>query len=150
MVLVLFDGDCHFCNFWVRFILPRDRRKVFKFAPLTMVPEVPQNSIMVVTEGLIFQKSEAVFKIAENLGIPSWLTDFLRKIPRPLRDLGYDFIADRRYLISRIMNVQSGANCPIPTPMERQRFVYKPQEVRALVNFSSLQGNGFTAPLSNN
>lgn len=138
MVLVLFDGDCHFCNFWVRFILPRDRRKVFKFAPLSLVPELPQNSIVVATEGELFQKSEAVFRIIENLGVPSWLTDLFRKIPKPVRDFVYDFIADRRYLISRVMNSQSGANCPIPTPLERQRFVYSGPELKALVDFRSL------------
>lgn len=81
----------------------------------------------------MFQRSEAVFKIAENLGIPSWITDFLRKIPRPFRDLVYDLIADRRYLISRVMNSQSGANCPVPTPLERQKFIYKGQALRELI-----------------
>ena len=32
--LVLFDGVCGLCNRWVDFVLRRDRKGVFKFAPL--------------------------------------------------------------------------------------------------------------------
>lgn len=129
MVLVLFDGDCHFCNFWVRFLMPRDHRRQFRFAPLALVPELSQDSIVVVADGKMFHRSEAVFKIIETLGWPLWITDLFRKIPRPLRDGLYDFIANRRYFISKIMNSPSGAHCSIPTPLERQRFFYNRGEI---------------------
>ena len=32
--LVLYDGVCTLCNGFVRFLLPRDRRDPFRFAPL--------------------------------------------------------------------------------------------------------------------
>ena len=32
--LILFDGVCNFCNYWVNFIIDRDKQNVFKFAAL--------------------------------------------------------------------------------------------------------------------
>ncbi len=132
-MLVLFDGDCHFCNFWVRFLMTRDRFRVFRFAPLALVPELPQDSIVVVNDGQFFHRSNAVFKIMEALGVPRWFVDLLRKIPRPLRDGIYDFIANRRYWISKIINSQNSDTCPMPTPLERQKFIYNSQDLRRLL-----------------
>jgi len=32
--IILFDGICNLCNFWVNFIINRDKRNYFLFAPL--------------------------------------------------------------------------------------------------------------------
>jgi predicted DCC family thiol-disulfide oxidoreductase YuxK len=128
-MLVLFDGDCHFCNYWVRFILSRDQFRSFKFAPLALAPELPQDSLVVVQNGEYYYRSEAVFRILEGLGTPKWFTELLRKLPRPLRDAVYNFIADRRYFISKIVNLQSGSVCPLPSPWERQKFIYHKKDL---------------------
>ena len=32
--VILFDGVCNFCNYWVNFILDRDKKNIFRFAAL--------------------------------------------------------------------------------------------------------------------
>ena len=32
--VILFDGVCNFCSFWVRFVIRRDPKGLFRFAPL--------------------------------------------------------------------------------------------------------------------
>jgi len=32
--IILFDGVCNFCNFWVNFIIDRDKKNQFRFAAL--------------------------------------------------------------------------------------------------------------------
>jgi predicted DCC family thiol-disulfide oxidoreductase YuxK len=32
--IILFDGACNFCSFWVKFVVKRDRKDVFRFASL--------------------------------------------------------------------------------------------------------------------
>lgn len=136
MCIVLYDGDCHFCNFWVRFILARDRKKIFQFAPLSLKPDWPQTSIILVESGKTYRKSEAVFRVFQHLGWPEWLISGLQQIPLPIRDLVYDFIANRRYWISKVINWSSGEACPLPTPVERQRFIFQlknlPLELRKI------------------
>ena len=34
LAIVFYDGDCGLCNRFVLFLLKRDHRKVFRFAPL--------------------------------------------------------------------------------------------------------------------
>ncbi|MBK8663499.1 MAG: DUF393 domain-containing protein [Ignavibacteriales bacterium] len=31
-LIILFDGVCNFCNYWVNFIIDRDRRSIQRFA----------------------------------------------------------------------------------------------------------------------
>ena len=32
--IILFDGECSFCNFWVKFVVKRDKKDLFRFASL--------------------------------------------------------------------------------------------------------------------
>ncbi|MDZ7623279.1 MAG: DCC1-like thiol-disulfide oxidoreductase family protein [Ignavibacteriaceae bacterium] len=32
--IILFDGVCNFCNFWVNFVIKRDKKNLFRFAAL--------------------------------------------------------------------------------------------------------------------
>jgi predicted DCC family thiol-disulfide oxidoreductase YuxK len=32
--IILFDGVCNFCNYWVNFLIDRDKKNCFKFAAL--------------------------------------------------------------------------------------------------------------------
>lgn len=105
--VILFDGDCAYCNGWVRWISKRDRKDRFRFEPLT-TPQglamrkrhaVPEHldSIVLVVEEQAFTRSDAAWRVLRELqgwNLAAWS---LRLVPRPLRNWGYDLIARNRH-----------------------------------------------------
>jgi predicted DCC family thiol-disulfide oxidoreductase YuxK len=126
---ILFDGVCNLCNRTVRFVLARDLRERFVFAPLQSekgrellsrvgFPADGPASIVLVEEGRFFVKSDAVLRILAGLSGPWSVLALLRVVPRGLRDALYDWIAKNRY---RWFGQR--AECPVPSPEQRRRFL---------------------------
>ena len=126
--VILFDGVCNLCNGAVTFVISRDKKNVFRFAPLQS--EAAQqllqqhgvlkkmDSIVVIEGEQLFQKSIAALKIAKHFPwYWQWLLVFWI-VPRPLRDAVYDVIAKNRYRWFGKQDV-----CMIPTPELRARFL---------------------------
>ena len=120
--IVFYDGDCALCNRFVLFLLKRDHRKVFRFAPLTgkmarqwLEDEDLNGETVLLLEGAgTFHKSEAALRAIRNLGGFWKLAGAGLWVPRFLRDGLYDFIARRR------RRWFGGAeNCRLPTSMGR-------------------------------
>lgn len=127
--IILFDGVCNLCNSSVLFIIKRDARSRFYFAALQSdfakahlnkfgVSFTEPQSVILIEEGKLFQKSSAALKIARNLnGLwPSVYVFIL--VPRFIRDFVYDVIARNRY---RWFGKREA--CIIPTPELKVRFV---------------------------
>jgi predicted DCC family thiol-disulfide oxidoreductase YuxK len=94
--IVIFDGECVFCNRWVDFLLRFDRRDIFRFAARQSesggsslrqvgLPESGVGSIVLVECGAILQRSAAVIRMLRLLGFPFSLATAFRLIPRALR-----------------------------------------------------------------
>ena len=127
--IILFDGVCNFCNYWVNFIMDRDRQNIFKFAArqseigrkLLDKFKLPNNdfdSFILISHNQVFKKSSAAFEIMNYLsGWPKVFTP-LRFLPRILTDFTYDIFAKNRY---RFFGKK--ANCRIPTEQERNKFL---------------------------
>lgn len=124
--LVLFDDECGFCSFWVRFIIARDHRKHFVFAPLRAewarglresAQELGDETVLFYTDGCLYSRSEAVLQIARNFSFPWNLVWLCRFIPRVIRDRVYRLIAKNRYRI-----FQRGA-CLYPSHQDTERFI---------------------------
>ena len=124
--VVLFDGVCGLCNAWVDFIMKRDPKGVFKFAPLQgeyasqVAPEQASElkSIVYLRSGQKYTKSGAVLRILKDLG-GIWQAGWIFwLIPFFIRDFFYGLIARNRY---RIFGKKE--NCRIPTPKEKVRFL---------------------------
>lgn len=105
--VVLFDGVCNLCNDSVRFLMERDKKKVFHFASLQsdigqelLKPyNEPNNlsSIVLIEEGVAYFQSEAVLRITRRLPGPwAWLYAFII-IPSVFRDAAYRFVSRNRY-----------------------------------------------------
>jgi len=106
--VILYDGICNLCNSSVRFILKHDTREKFLFSSLQSDASkklllhlnykiIEMNSILLVENGQIHEKSDAVLKIASELRFPWKLTASFRVLPRKVRDSIYDFVARNRY-----------------------------------------------------
>lgn len=128
-ITVLFDGVCNLCNGTVQFVIKRDRAGIFRFASLQSdyaqtllrqanLPTDQLYSVIVIEDGIAYQKSDAALRIARHLsGVWRWLY-ILRVVPKFIRDGLYNFIATNRY---RFFGKQD--HCMIPTPELKARFV---------------------------
>jgi len=126
--IVLFDGECNFCNASVRFILERDPDGQFQFAPLQSATgralladsgigdEI--DSIVLIEDGRPSTYSTAALRIARRLSAPWSWTYALILVPRFLRDWAYRLFAKYRY---RLFGKRD--ECMIPTPDMRSRFL---------------------------
>ncbi len=127
--IVLFDGVCNFCNASVNFIIRHDKKARFRFAPLQSAigaelqrqygldPNVP-NTLVLVEQGRAYTKSTAGLRIARWLRWPWPALYTLIVVPRPVRDLAYDWFARRRY---RWFGKKD--ECMVPTAEVREKFL---------------------------
>lgn len=129
--MLFYDGHCGLCHRAVKFVLKHDRSgKAFRFAPLqgptftARVPEserarVPDSIVILTNQGALLFRSDAFLYILRRLG-GNWsiCAAALSVIPRPVRDLVYDFIARIRY---RIFGERDEL-CPVVPPNLRSRF----------------------------
>jgi predicted DCC family thiol-disulfide oxidoreductase YuxK len=127
--VVVFDGECAFCNRWVDFLLRFDRKDTFRFTARQSpsgaafsheagLPEAGVGSIILVEGKTVRVRSEAVFRMLHLLGHPFSLAGIFRLIPVSLRDAVYDVIARNR---TRWFGKMS--TCRIPMPSDRHRFI---------------------------
>lgn len=127
-MLIYYDGLCGLCDRFVQFVLRRDRRARYRFAPLQgstareripsdLDPETSQTVIL--EEGGRFRvRSDAALAILAGLGGAWRLAGLLRIVPRPLRDAVYDLVARNR---QRWFGRRD--ECRVPGPAERDRFL---------------------------
>jgi predicted DCC family thiol-disulfide oxidoreductase YuxK len=127
--IILFDGECNLCDGFVKFVIERDRKKIFYFASLQsesarklMEPfnKSPRDfdSIVLIKGSSYCIKSEAALKILRQLrGIWPFFYIFMI-LPRAWRDHVYDFVAENRYRW-----FGKSDHCMIPRADVRCRFL---------------------------
>ena len=127
--VILFDGECAFCEASVRFIARHDPAGYFRFG----ASQSPQGAALLATHGLtremtksmvliedgqVYLRSTATLRIAGRLTAPWHLASVFLYVPRPIRDAAYRVVAAvRRHLAGR-----SNA-CEIPPPEIRARMI---------------------------
>ncbi len=138
-LLVVFDGECGYCNRAVRWFLRRDRRDRLRFVASESAKvagllarhgigvtdtESGPGSILVFEDAdgpaeKLLVRSDAVVAMLRQLPRP-WpaIAVMMRLIPRTVRDLGYRIVARWRYRIWGRLEC-----CPLPTAEERARFL---------------------------
>ena len=126
--IILFDGQCVFCDHSVQFILKRDVDEVFQFASLQSDigqqllkqynVDSSMDSIVVIYMNKLYTQSDAAIVIAQQFkGLWKLLT-VVKFIPKWLRDKMYVVIAKNRYRLFGEMDT-----CRIPTEEEKRRFL---------------------------
>lgn len=127
--IIVFDGVCNFCNFWVNLLMDRDKNDIFRFASLQSEPGreiirqadfgpvVPDSFILKIKDNF-YIKSTAGLLVAKRLGFPFNLLYPFIVLPRALRDFIYDLIAKNRYSL-----FGKSDSCRLPTPEEKQKFL---------------------------
>lgn len=127
--IVLFDGDCNFCDANVQFIIKRDPYAHFYFTSLQSdkgqelvqkyaIPK-EEDSVVLIEKNKAYTKSSAALHIAKKLDGLWHLLFLFILIPRPIRDGVYDYIAKNRY---KWFGKKEEA-CALPSPEVRKRFL---------------------------
>ncbi|WP_042225082.1 thiol-disulfide oxidoreductase DCC family protein [Oceanobacillus manasiensis] len=134
MKLILFDGECNFCDRSVQFVMKRDPEAIFTFASLQSgagerVKEHyninPSLDSMILVEGeTYYTKSTAALKICRNLKGFWKVFSVLLVIPKPIRDFFYNIVARNRYKW-----FGKRETCRLPSPEERARFLEERTEL---------------------
>ncbi len=103
--IIIYDGICVLCNYFIRFILMKDSHCHFKVTNLqskftkTKYPEVlAVDSVAVILEnGVILQKSKAVHYILRKIKVLFFIRILISVFPTFFSNIVYDFIALIRY-----------------------------------------------------
>jgi predicted DCC family thiol-disulfide oxidoreductase YuxK len=127
--ILLFDGVCKLCNASVQFVLERDPGGQILFCAF----QSPRGEALARRFGLdpgelrtialiegdrLWFKSSAALRIARKLRFPWTLLGAFWIVPRPLRDVAYDWVARSRYQWFGKID-----RCLIPTDEVRRRFL---------------------------
>jgi predicted DCC family thiol-disulfide oxidoreductase YuxK len=127
--IIYFDGICNLCNKSVQFVIKRDKKKQFLFAPLQgkngkkfldkydLVPG-DFNSFILAEGDKVYAKSTAALRVAKKLSGGWKLLYGLMIFPRFIRNAVYNIIAKNRYKWFGKRN-----ECMIPTPELKERFL---------------------------
>lgn len=126
--VVLFDGVCNLCNWFVDFMIRRDRGGRFLFAAFESatagrllgdgIAAGPPDTVFLVENGRTYRNSTAVLQIARRLRFPWPALYALIAVPVPLRDWAYRLVARNRY---RWFGRKD--SCIAPKPELRARFL---------------------------
>lgn len=127
--VILYDGVCNLCWFWVQFVLKRDKRRVFHFLPLQS--ETAQNllreqglqlaelsTVILIDGSECFIRSSAILQIFKKLPLPWPLLYGLIALPVFIRDGVYRFIGRNRYKW-----FGRGQSCYLPDKDDQDRFL---------------------------
>ncbi len=127
--IVIFDGECGFCDATVDFILEHDPIGVFRFASrqspegkhlLTShgLPEGGVGSIVLIERGVAYAQSTASLRIARQLSGPWRLLRGFLLVPPMFRDAVYGVVSRNR---KRLLGAR--AVCRVPTEERKARFL---------------------------
>ncbi|ASV66642.1 MULTISPECIES: thiol-disulfide oxidoreductase DCC family protein [Cytobacillus] len=126
--IILFDGECNFCDQSVQFILKRDHQGDFYFASLQGENgqsllrkheiDPATDSFIYIEDDRAYDQSTAVIKVLQQLRGMWKLIAAFSIIPKPIRDKMYQFIAKRRYKW-----FGKKESCRLPSPEIRKRFL---------------------------
>ena len=125
--IVLFDGECNFCNKTIQFILKYEKKPELLFCSLQSETgkEIQEffklknaNSVLLVENNNLYTKSTAALKITNYLkgGLP--LLYFFIIVPLFIRNSIYNYIAKNRYKWFGKSN-----SCMIPEEKTLKRFL---------------------------
>lgn len=127
--ILLFDGVCNLCNGTVRFVVARDAKRQFLFAPLQSevgkallrrhgLTSDALDTFVLIEHSRVYTRSTAALRVARSLRTPWWALYALIWIPRAIRDRVYGLVARRRYdWFGR------RETCSLPAPHLRDRFL---------------------------
>jgi len=125
--IVIYDGECNFCDSSVNYILKHESYDFCYFTHLQsetgkrIIKDFEVSSdfdgLLFLENDMLFGKSEAAFRITRYLKFPFPLISFFFWIPVKWRDSIYDWFAKRRY------KWFGKKECEMPSDKTKKRFI---------------------------
>ena len=126
---LLFDGICNLCNASVQWVIEHDQKGIFRFASLQSeagqvflkkfnLPTEELNTVVLVDGEHAWTRSDVPLQIFKKLGGWWRLLSVFFIVPRPVRNMVYDWVARNRY---RWFGKKD--ECWLPTPDLKNRFL---------------------------
>ncbi len=127
--IVLFDGECNFCNSTVLYIIKYDKKDKIRFASQqseigikilneNSYTDDSLNTIVFIKNKKLFVKTDALIEICKLLvGFPKMFV-LMKLIPSKIRDYFYDIFSKHRYNLFGKKTV-----CLMPTKEIRMKFL---------------------------
>lgn len=108
--IILFDGICNLCNGAVKFIVKRDKKKIFRFASLQSetgryllekygLSTTELDTFVYVRNGRHYVRAEAGLLVLKDLGGMWELLGKMNFLPASVKNFLYQLIAKNRYRI---------------------------------------------------
>lgn len=128
--IVVFDGVCNLCNTTVDFLIRHDRSRTLRYGSFQSehvatllrshnITETPTTVYVITPDNTVLTQSTAIIYLGYHLGgIWKVMSAVATIIPRPLRDMIYQWISNNRY---RWFGKKD--SCRLPSPEERSLFV---------------------------
>ena len=127
--IVFYDGVCSFCNGLVVFLLKHEKNNNMSFCSLQSEFaksflndfNIKNNleTIYYYSNGVRYERSDAIIKITRNLKLPYLIVPYLLPIaPKFIREYFYKLFARNRYKWFGKKD-----ECQIPSPEDRLRFL---------------------------
>jgi predicted DCC family thiol-disulfide oxidoreductase YuxK len=124
--IVIFDGECSFCNSCVNLLMKLDKSKKLKFSSSTSkfvqiveknypISLYKNNSIIFIHNSILYYRSDAVIKILNEIKYNQIIVGILKLIPKFIRDACYNFISNHRYILNK--NIK----CKLPSEEDNLR-----------------------------
>jgi len=125
--IILFDGDCNFCNYWVKYVIERDKKDKFRFTSLqsdTGKELLKQynlkddlETVVLIENNKAKTKSTVALHIFKELGSIYQMVMIFIIVPKFIRDAVYSLVAKYR---KRLMKNES---CLIPNQEVKDKFL---------------------------
>ncbi len=128
MQIVLYDGDCGFCNRSVTFIWKRDSEGIFYFCKIQSEqgrallekagePKPKLDTFYLIENEKLYERSEAALRVGRQL--PYWhiIAVLFQFLPLRLRDRVYDWVAHNRHRLA------GKTTCELPPENVKARFL---------------------------
>jgi predicted DCC family thiol-disulfide oxidoreductase YuxK len=126
--IVFYDGDCGLCAKSVQFVLRKDKKHIFRFAPLqgeTAAKLIGQLegkpdtwTLILLDDTGVFDRSTGALKILQHVKWGWVLPTAALWVPLFIREGAYRFVAKIRYRVWGHAD-----SCPLPTKSELSRFL---------------------------
>ena len=128
--IVLFDGECLYCNRFIVFLISNSLSQHVKFLPLKsersleLLSEMnirnDYKSIILISDDNVLKKSSAILDLFGSLESSWKYVTYLKYIPRMVRDSIYDIVSRLRYSFGRL---NSRSQCQLPNHEARSYFL---------------------------
>lgn len=127
--IIIFDGVCNFCNGAVNFIIKRDSKSIFKFAPMQseiaqelisryQIYEVGYDTFLLIKNDRCYLRTNAALEITKDLDGFWFMFRAFKIVPSIIRDYFYRLFARNRYKLFGKRTV-----CTVPSKEVRDRFL---------------------------